>query len=170
MTTPTSTLIKALRILARDIQSDDGVANAAIAEAAERLEEQHERIGQLEAAGDSMEPWCKNDLSCINWRKARSPQKTPLTSSPVYNTFTSPMDDPILIAKLASKIQIPRDGSDLMLGFHDDYVAKLTGVEKPFKAGDETDKNFHQMLHWTIKAEAALRVMLAREILNAAHK
>lgn len=35
----TETLIKALRILAEDIQSDDGVANACIAEAADRLEE-----------------------------------------------------------------------------------------------------------------------------------
>jgi hypothetical protein len=33
------TLISALRILARDIQSEDGVANAAIAEAADRLAE-----------------------------------------------------------------------------------------------------------------------------------
>ena len=37
--TETKTLIEALRILARDIQSEDGVANAAIAEAADRLEE-----------------------------------------------------------------------------------------------------------------------------------
>jgi hypothetical protein len=33
----TPTLIEALRILARDIESDDGVANAVIAEAADRL-------------------------------------------------------------------------------------------------------------------------------------
>ena len=42
MNTPrssTETLIAALRILARDIQSEDGLAKAAIAEAAERLEE-----------------------------------------------------------------------------------------------------------------------------------
>lgn len=39
MKTSTETLIKALRILAEDIKSDDGVANAAIAEAADRLEE-----------------------------------------------------------------------------------------------------------------------------------
>ena len=39
MRTSTETLIKALRILAVDIQSADGVANAAIAEAADRLEE-----------------------------------------------------------------------------------------------------------------------------------
>ena len=37
--TETKTIIEALRILARDIQSEDGVANAAIAEAADRLEE-----------------------------------------------------------------------------------------------------------------------------------
>jgi hypothetical protein len=35
----TETLIAAMRVLARDIQSGDGVANAAIAEAADRLEE-----------------------------------------------------------------------------------------------------------------------------------
>lgn len=35
----TKTLIQAMRILAHDIQSDDGVANAAIADAADRLEE-----------------------------------------------------------------------------------------------------------------------------------
>jgi len=39
MNTPTQTLIRAMRILARDLPSDDGVANEAIAEAALRLEE-----------------------------------------------------------------------------------------------------------------------------------
>ena len=39
MRSSTETLVKALRILARDIQSDDGVANAAIAEAADQLAE-----------------------------------------------------------------------------------------------------------------------------------
>jgi len=37
--TPTPTLIRAMRILASEIHSDDGVANEAIAEAALRLEE-----------------------------------------------------------------------------------------------------------------------------------
>jgi hypothetical protein len=37
MKTDTQTLAKAMEILARDIESGDGVANAAIAEAAERL-------------------------------------------------------------------------------------------------------------------------------------
>lgn len=43
-TTPSSsteTLIGALRGLARDIESGDGIANAAIAEAADRMEELH---------------------------------------------------------------------------------------------------------------------------------
>lgn len=42
--TETKTIIEALRVLARDIQSGDGVANAAIAEAADRLEKQQRRI------------------------------------------------------------------------------------------------------------------------------
>lgn len=51
MTTPTETLIKALRILANDIQSEDGVANAVILEAAQRMEEDQEVIFQ---AGESI--------------------------------------------------------------------------------------------------------------------
>ena len=46
----TETLIAAMHILATEIQSDDGAANAAIAEAAERLAEQHMRIKRLEEA------------------------------------------------------------------------------------------------------------------------
>jgi hypothetical protein len=37
MKSSTVTLIKALEILSKEIQSEDGVANAAIAEAADRL-------------------------------------------------------------------------------------------------------------------------------------
>lgn len=39
MRTDTKTLIAAMRVLARDIQSKDGIANAAIAEAADRMAE-----------------------------------------------------------------------------------------------------------------------------------
>ena len=39
----TATLIEALKVLSYDIQSEDGVANAAIAEAAERLRELYEQ-------------------------------------------------------------------------------------------------------------------------------
>ena len=53
--TETKVLIEALRILARDIQSGDGVANAAIAEAADRLEKQQEP-GRLLRRGQPDEP------------------------------------------------------------------------------------------------------------------
>jgi hypothetical protein len=43
-----------MHILATEIQSDDGVANAAVAEAGERLAEQHMRINQLEKENDAM--------------------------------------------------------------------------------------------------------------------
>ena len=46
--TKTKTLIKALRILSEDIESDDGVANACVAEAADRLEEMQKKIDDLE--------------------------------------------------------------------------------------------------------------------------
>lgn len=47
MNTPTEKLVMALRVLADEIQSDDGVANAAIHEAAQRLEQQSEKIKRL---------------------------------------------------------------------------------------------------------------------------
>ena len=50
MRTQIEILVKAMHILANDIQSDDGVANAAIYEAAQRLEEQNQRIKRLEEA------------------------------------------------------------------------------------------------------------------------
>lgn len=39
MRTETKTIIGALRVLAKDIQSGDGIANLAVAEAADRMEE-----------------------------------------------------------------------------------------------------------------------------------
>mgnify|MGYP000016732151 FL=1 len=54
MRTSTETLIAAMHILATEIQSDDGAANAAVAEAAERLAEQHMRIAQLERENDAL--------------------------------------------------------------------------------------------------------------------
>jgi predicted transcriptional regulator len=41
MRSSTKTIIEALRILANEIQSEDGVVNATIAEAANRLDEMH---------------------------------------------------------------------------------------------------------------------------------
>jgi hypothetical protein len=44
----TETLVKAMRLLSAGIESEDGVANAAVAEAANRLEAQAARIKELE--------------------------------------------------------------------------------------------------------------------------
>ena len=57
MRTPIEILVKAINILANDIQSDDGVANAAIYEAAQRLEEQNQRIKRLEEALEGTVKW-----------------------------------------------------------------------------------------------------------------
>ncbi len=47
MKTKSNTLIKALRILSEEVQSDDGVANACIAEAANRIEELELKVSEL---------------------------------------------------------------------------------------------------------------------------
>lgn len=44
--TDTQTLIKALRILANDIQSEDGVANSVISEGADRIEKLLELVNE----------------------------------------------------------------------------------------------------------------------------
>ena len=54
MRSSTETLIAAMRIFSRDIISDDGVTNAFIAEAAQRLDEQQERIAKLESENDAL--------------------------------------------------------------------------------------------------------------------
>lgn len=48
MKSKTKTLIEAMQILANEIHSEDGVANMAIFEASERLDEQQKRIKELE--------------------------------------------------------------------------------------------------------------------------
>ena len=49
----TKTIIGAMRILSVDIQSDDGVANMAISEAADRLQELHDTNAMLNDLTDS---------------------------------------------------------------------------------------------------------------------
>jgi hypothetical protein len=56
-------LIAALRVLARDIHSDDGIANAAMAEAADRLEE----LSRPKAGGVSpvLSPFSRSEI--LGW-------------------------------------------------------------------------------------------------------
>ncbi len=70
MRTSTETLIAAMHILATEIQSEDGAANAAVAEAGERLAEQHMRIKRLEEAGDALAN-NHNPFTFIDWNKAK---------------------------------------------------------------------------------------------------
>jgi len=62
MSTPrssTTTIIAAMRALARDIESPDRVANAAILEAAERLYEMHGLLVAVEGMGRNLpESFC----------------------------------------------------------------------------------------------------------------
>lgn len=46
--TDSETLVSALRILANDIQSNDGIANACVAEAADRIEELSNELKEIE--------------------------------------------------------------------------------------------------------------------------
>jgi hypothetical protein len=62
----TETLIAAMRILARDIQSGDGVANAAISEAADRLAEQQAHIAELEQAAPEPDTVAVDDSQLLD--------------------------------------------------------------------------------------------------------
>jgi hypothetical protein len=56
MKSSTETLIKALHILSKDIKTDDGIANAALTEAAYRMEELHTKnIKMLDMLKECME-------------------------------------------------------------------------------------------------------------------
>ena len=59
MRSSTRSLINALRVLDSQIQSKDGVANAVVAEAATRLEEQQDRIQRWH---DTLTPLMPSDL------------------------------------------------------------------------------------------------------------
>lgn len=75
MKTSTPILIDALRILARDIFSEDGIANLAIAEAAERLEELQTQLQEAQDYADRLA--AHKDMLCLpkdleNLRSANS--------------------------------------------------------------------------------------------------
>ena len=65
MNTSTETLVSAMRALSNDIQSEDGVANAAIAEAADRLEQLSEKIKRLEELGNDLRE-CASQMGYVS--------------------------------------------------------------------------------------------------------
>lgn len=52
--TSTETIIGALRVLSRDIVTDDGVANACLREAADRMEEMQRQLERIPVADPSL--------------------------------------------------------------------------------------------------------------------
>ena len=83
--TDTKTLIEALRILARDIQSEDGVANAAIAEAADRLAKQQKRIrNQRREIGELAKDKHQVD-GFVNWLTAEIKKTQPTINEAASN-------------------------------------------------------------------------------------
>ncbi len=77
MTTPrtsTPTLIAAMRALARDIESQDGVANAAILEAAERLDEVFDLLVSVSWNYDEIPCWLQAEIDdAIKSRHVNAP-------------------------------------------------------------------------------------------------
>ena len=71
MRNTTRSLINALRVLDSEIQSEDGVANAVVAEAATRLEEQQDRIQRWH---DTLTPLMPSDLK--SWHE-NNPSELP---------------------------------------------------------------------------------------------
>lgn len=65
MRTETGTLIQALKILSEDIQSPDGVVNAAILEGAHRLEELVKELEAVKAENGNAIPW--SNLTGKGW-------------------------------------------------------------------------------------------------------
>jgi hypothetical protein len=63
----TETLVAAMRVLARDIQSGDGVANAAIAEAADRLEELEKQAAIGRRAVEMLADTAEKVESLVGW-------------------------------------------------------------------------------------------------------
>jgi len=81
----TNLIIEALRILARSIQSEDWFANAAIAEAADRLEKQQKRIRNQRREIEALQKDKKRVDGFVNWlneeiRKCEDQPSNPLLS------------------------------------------------------------------------------------------
>lgn len=77
--TDDATLISALRILVRDIQSQDGVANATIAEAAERLAELVDERRWI-SVGERLPPVGPDEKVLVAWRYEDEPNESLVVS------------------------------------------------------------------------------------------
>jgi hypothetical protein len=76
--TSTDTLITALRVLARDVQSEDGVANSCLREAADRMEELNQVVDQ---ATNVVKAASRGDQEFIDCLRRREESTTKLRLS-----------------------------------------------------------------------------------------
>jgi hypothetical protein len=111
MKTNTQTLARAMDILARDIQSQDGIANAAIREAAERLRELDAEIGKKiasEKLARTLFVYAKaGKLKCL------SPLEASAADLPRHGwAHTATLDSAIWIEFLANSSADPSDALD----------------------------------------------------------
>ena len=78
--TDTLILIKAMRRLADDIQSDDGVANAAIEEAADQLAELERENAELRKDKERLD-YMEQNVDFVSWRFYGKPQSWDLRAA-----------------------------------------------------------------------------------------
>lgn len=83
----TNTLIDALRILARDIHSEDGVTNAAISEAADRLAKQQKKIRNQRREIEALQKDKHRMDGFVNWLDAEI-NKCEDRANPLLHTST----------------------------------------------------------------------------------
>jgi hypothetical protein len=108
MISSTETIIGALRVLARDIQTDDGVINACLNEAAERLQEL--------TRGD-FSPWTKIDYA--------NPETYPAASTPclvAWDAATANRNGWVCGAMTGERLQMMVNYDDFGLMWADVYT------------------------------------------------
>ena len=115
MRSDTQTLIEALKILARDIQSGDGVANACIYEAAERLIELSVRISNTEILlfilgyqGGTIHQLC-DELSLVQTAAERKKFNLPSNQAALLNASYDDMQDLMRMAQRAQRSRLNRE-------------------------------------------------------------
>lgn len=105
--TDTTTLIDALRILAKDIDSGDGVANAAIAEAADRLAKQHKHIRNQRREIEALAKDKHRVDGFVNWLDAEIYK---LRSGPTTGSFAGGMASLQTLLQASKQLEKLRNG------------------------------------------------------------
>lgn len=145
MRSSTETLIGALRILSRDIQSGDGVANMAIAEAADRMEEMQ---GQFAVQVQTINHWKSNhDSMVVKAAMLSQRPDLPVDRIPAYRALERLMEESTRISeysKLFPAKQWNDDDHDVLM-FHFENFEEAPEV----KCGGYGDIPENDPEYWT---------------------